>query len=112
MERARETAASFARNPMFLDMVVDGIDSDGTVYWELAGIVRALKESVEHNATNDWLRHDVAQAWMAQHHPDQTPERYTCKTWPQVLHESRAFRLEYRPENGRKVAWIRARDRW
>jgi hypothetical protein len=112
MEKARETAASFARTPMFLDMVVNGIAPDGTVHWELAGIVRALREAVEHNATDDWLRLDVAQAWMAQHHPDQTPERYMCKTWPQVLHESRAFRLEYRLENGRKVAWIRARDRW
>jgi len=109
MDEARSKFAEYAQSPAFHDMVVNGIAPDGSVDWAWAGIVRALRECLEQNATQGWLRLDDATAWMAQHHPDQIPERYTCKGWPQVLHESRAFRLEYREEEGRRVAWFRAK---
>lgn len=106
MDKARGIAAAFAQTPTFHDMVVNGIAPDGSVDWAWAGIVRALKDSLEHNATDGWLRLEDAKSWMAQHHPEQTPERYQCNTWGQVLHDSRAFRLEYRHEGGRRVAWF------
>ncbi len=110
LDKARHIAASFAQSQAFHDLVVDGIAPDGTVHWGGAGIVRALREAIEQNAADGWLRLDVAQSWMELHHPAQKPERYTCKSWKQVLHESRAFRLEYRPEGDGKVAWFRALD--
>ncbi|WP_430407309.1 OST-HTH/LOTUS domain-containing protein [Hydrogenophaga sp.] len=104
MDKARAMAAAFAQSPTFHDMVVDGIAPDGSVDWAWAGIVRALKDALERNATDGWLRLEDAKSWMAQHHPEQTPERYQCRTWAQVLNDSRAFRLEYRHEGGRRVA--------
>jgi hypothetical protein len=110
MDKAREIAASFAQTPAFFDMMVNGIAPDSTIHWQGAGIVRALRDAVTQNSTDGWLRLETARAWMALHHPDQTPERYTCKSWPQVLNDSGAFNLEYRRDGGRKVAWFRALD--
>jgi len=112
MDKARALHASFAQTPAFLDWMVNGISPDGTVDWQLAGIVRALREAADENSVDGWLPLETARTWIEQRHPEQKPERYSCKTWPQVVNESRAFQLEYRPEDGRKVAWIRARDRW
>ena len=108
MDQARSKFAEYAQSPAFHDMVVNGIAPDGSVDWAWAGIVRALKEFLEQSATQGWLRLDDATAWMAQHHPDQTPERYKCTGWPHVLSLSRAFRLEYREEAGKSEAWFRA----
>ena len=110
MDKAREMAAAFAQTPGFFDLLVNGIASDGSIDWQRAGIVRALRDAATQNSTDSWLRLDAAQCWMVLHHPDQTPERYKCRTWPQVLNESRAFKLEYRRDGDRKVAWFRALD--
>ena len=74
-----------------------------------AGIVRALRAAIEANAVDGWARLDEARQWLAQHDPDQIPNRYGCHTWPQVLSESRCFQLEYRPGPTGKVAWFRAK---
>lgn len=109
MDEAKLTAASFARSQTFQDLILNGIAPDGTVDWPHAGIVRALQDAVKANSADGSLRLEDARAWMVRHHPEQVPERYGCRTWPQVLSESRAFQLEYRLEGGRKVAWFRAR---
>jgi hypothetical protein len=108
MDHARVEAAAFAQSQTFLDLVLHGIAPDGSVDWPRAGIVRALREALHANGVEGWMRLDEARAWIAQHKPEQLPERYGCRTWPQVLSESRAFRLEYRQEMERKVAWFSA----
>ncbi len=108
MDEAKLTAASFAQSQTFQDLILYGIAPDGTVDWPHAGIVRALRDAVKALSADGWLCLEDARAWMARHHPDQAPERYGCRTWPQVLSESRAFRLEYRPEGDQRVAWFRA----
>jgi len=108
MDEARLAAASFVQSQPFQDFILNGLAPDGTVDWPQAGIVRALQEAVKANSVEGWLRLADARAWMALHHPEQLPERCGCRTWPQVLSESRAFRLEYRPDGDRRVAWFRA----
>jgi len=108
MDQVRQMAESFVQSTAYQDYVVDGIAPDGSVDWEWAGIVHLLKEALEKHSVGGWLRLDDAKAWMAQHHPEQTPHRYRCKSWPHVLSESRAFRLEYRREGELRVAWFRA----
>ncbi len=108
MDKARASMASFMQTAGFEAWLVDGIAPDGTVDWPRAGIVRALREALEANATYGWLRLEDARAWVAQHNPEQVPERYGCRSWPQVLNESRAFKLEYRRDANGKEAWLRA----
>ncbi len=107
MDSARLEVASFYQSQVFLDLVFNGIAPDGTVDWPSSGIVRVLKDAVRTNAVDGWLRLDEACSWLAQHHPEQVPQKYGCRTWPQVLSESRCFQLEYRSGEAGKVAWFR-----
>ena len=110
LHQAWELSATFMQSPAFENLLVNGIAPDGTFHWEVAGIVQALRDALAHNGESGWLRLEAAQAWMAQHHPEQTPERYGCRSWPHVLQASGAFQLEYRLEGGCKVGWFRARS--
>lgn len=110
MASAREATASFARTEAFKDLLANGIAPDGSFAWPHTGIVRVLREAAHADAVDGWARLDEASAWIVENHPKQTPEKYGCRTWPQVLSDSRQFDLQYRlQDNGRKVAWFRCR---
>ena len=109
MDEMRARVASDALQA-FHDAVVDGIAPDGSPDWPQTGIVRGLRDAADALAVEGWTRLAAAEAWLAERRPDQAPEKYGCRTWPQVLHESRQFDLQYRAdEDGRKVAWFRVR---
>ena len=101
MDNARALAASFMNSESFKDMLIDGIAPDGQVHWPASGIVSSLREAEQALACSDapalWTELNAAIAWIAQHHPDQTPRRYDCSSWRQVLHESRAFEVMKKP---------------
>lgn len=111
MEASRALAAEFARSPAFVSLVVDCIAPDGTFDWPMSGIVRALREAAQKFGTSGWVELGQARRWLEEAHPDQTPEKYGCRTWPQVLTESKLFELQYRFDEAtqRKVAWFRKR---
>ena len=110
MDAVRALSASFMQSDAFKDLVVNGIAPDGTVDWPAAGIVRVLREAARELQVDGWATLEVAQAWIAKRHPEQTPGKYSCRTWRQVLHESRLFQLQYQiGERGQKVARYRER---
>jgi len=105
-------AAQFTQSPAFLDLLLNGVAPDGTFAWADTDIVRGLRDAARVLAADDWTRLDRARAWIAETRLEQTPEKYACRTWPQVLSESRLFDLQYRPgEEGHRVAWFRERAR-
>ena len=110
MDDARAMHASFMQTEVFQDFLVNGIAPDGTIDWAAAGIVSVLREAGGELKQGDWTCLDDAVAWIGERHSEQTPAKYGCKSWPDVLHKSRAFDLEYRPDaTGRKVGWYRER---
>jgi hypothetical protein len=111
MKKARGLAAQVAQSSAFQDMVLHGIGPDGTFVWPETGIVCALREALQVLAIKGWAQLDQACSWIAKTHAEQeAPQKYACRTWPQVLNESRLFDLEYRPDKqGRKIAWFRER---
>ncbi|WP_374521186.1 OST-HTH/LOTUS domain-containing protein [Hydrogenophaga sp.] len=110
MDEARAHMAAFAETDVFHDMVVNGIAPDGTFDWTHTGIVRVLREASEALSEGGLTRLDRARDWIAAHHPDQTPSKYGCRTWPQVLSESKLFELVYRVgDDGKRVGWFRER---
>ena len=112
MDEVRNMAAQFTQSPTFREMLVNGVAPDGTFEWANTGIVRVLCEASNLLANGGWTKLDQARAWIAESHPEQAPEKYGCRTWPQVLSESRQFDLQYREEDGGpKVAWFRKRLR-
>lgn len=111
MEAAREGMAALAQTPAFHDMFVNGIAPDGSFDWPHSGIVRVLREAAVKFAVDRWTSLEQARSWLAEAHADQIPQKYGCRTWPQVLTESRQFRLEYRLDcDGLKRAWYQARS--
>ena len=111
MEMAREAAESFAKSPAFYELIVNGIAPDGSFAWSNSGMVRALRQASEANDIQGWARLDEVCTWLATHEPEQTPDKYGCRTWPQVVNESRLFDLQYRTSiDGRKEGWIRERS--
>jgi hypothetical protein len=110
VDRGRAETAAFVQSESFIEFVVNGIAPDGSFEWPDTGIVRVLRAALDVHAVGGWGRLDNAEAWIEDRHPEQTPEKYRCRTWPQVLHESRCFELKHRlNEDGQEVAWYRAR---
>lgn len=53
-----------------------------------------------------WTSLDAAIDWIGARYPDQTPEKYGCCGWPQVIHESRRFEICYREKENRRVSLV------
>jgi len=85
------------KSDAFKDMLIDGIAPDGQVHWPMSGIVSGLREAEQALAPPGdparWTELNAAIAWIAKQHPDQTPRRYGCSSWRQVLHESGEFEV-------------------
>lgn len=111
MEKARQDVAAVMQTDVWQDMVFNGINSDGSFEWRHTGIVRALRWETRSIAGEGWASFEAVKAQMLARHPDQTPQKYRCTTWQQVLHESAEFDLEYRRESDTapKKAWMRLR---
>ena len=106
-DEARAETAKLMQSDVFLDFLADGIEPDGKVDWPRAGIVRALLAAFEQLAQDGAAHLGEATAWIAEQYPDQTPARYACRSWPQVLHESRQFDLTYRrDQSGTRRPWF------
>jgi hypothetical protein len=74
----------------------------------LTGIVSVLREASTLLAEEGWTSLEAAQAWVQSKYPEQTPEKYGCRSWQHVLHESKLFDLTYRVSaEGRKLGWFR-----
>ena len=97
MDKARALAASFMNSDAFKNLLIDGIAPDGQVHWPMSGIVSSLREAEQALAPSGgqahWIELNAAVAWIARQHPDQTPKRYGCSSWRQVLNESREFEV-------------------
>ncbi|WP_343735071.1 OST-HTH/LOTUS domain-containing protein [Acidovorax sp.] len=111
MQKASEAMASFAKSETYHDWLVNGINPDGSFEWWQTGIVRALRTEVQALAGDNWIALEAVKAQVLARHPDQTPQKYRCTTWQQVLTESTEFDLEYRRESDAspKRAWVRLR---
>ena len=111
MQKAGEAMASFAKSETYHDWLVNGINPDGSFEWWQTGIVRALRTKVEALAGDNWIALEAVKTQMLARHPDQTPLKYRCTTWQQVLDESAEFDLEYRRESDTapKKHWVRLR---
>lgn len=109
MDSAREKMAAFSQTAAFHDLLVNGIAPDGSFDWSSTRIVSVLREAASRFAVDGWTSLERARSWMAEEHAEQTPQKYRCRTWPQVLSESRLFRLEYRSGfDGVRCAWYQA----
>lgn len=110
MQKARRQAAEFLDSDEGREFMVNGIAPDGTVYWPIAGIVRALREAASELAIDGWTSVVEASRRIAEREPKQLPAKYGCSSWQQVVHESRIFELRYFEVDGRRSARYRKKE--
>ncbi len=109
MEQARQLVAEFVQSEVFRDLVINGNAPDGSVDWPSSGIVRLLREAMSELSVDGWTSIAAAQRYIQACEPDQLPEKYGCRTFKQVVHQSRLFELQYRERDGRREAHFRDR---
>lgn len=95
---AHAMSMSVLHSSVFEDIVVHGINPDGSVSWEQSSIVECLREAEISCQVAGWTSLDEAVAYIARIAPDQFPGKYACKTWRQVLMKSKLF--EYQSTRG------------
>jgi hypothetical protein len=111
MEKCRRLMTEFLHSSVAHELVVNGIAPDGTVAWPAAGIVSALREAATELAVDEgWASVADASRWVAERHSEQIPAKYGCRSWRQVVHESRVFELRYFEMNGQRSAWYREKE--
>lgn len=79
----------------------------GRMPWPETAIVGALRQVAAEVAIDGWTPVSAAAELIEDRYPDQLPSHYDCRSWRQVLHESRCFDLRYRVTDGRRAAWYR-----
>lgn len=89
---------------MFHDLILNGINPDGTIFRPGAGIVRALQEATGVLAVENWAAVAEAGRWIAERYPEQQPKKYGCSSWRQIVQETRFFELRYFEVGERRVA--------
>ncbi len=109
MAQGMTAFAELVQSPEFHDFLVNGIAPDGQIHWPIAGIVSALRQAFRERAIDGWVNLDTAALWMAEHHPEQTPGKYGCAQWLDVIRDSRQFELRDFAHNGQRGAWFRER---
>ena len=110
MDEALRHAAEMLQSDAAQDFIVNGIASDGVVDWERAGIVACLREATEAITIDGWTPLTAAITFIESRHPEQTPQKYGCRSWPHAIHASKRFDLRYTFEPGAaKVALYRVR---
>lgn len=112
MDNARALYASILQSQAFEDLLINGINPDGTVDWPASGIVQALREAEKAGAEDGWTLLATALAWLRTDHSDQTPTKYQCKTWKQVLNRSKQFdiRVAVDPISNQRQTWFRSSE--
>lgn len=97
-DKVAQLHAEFMKSPEFHNYLMDGILPDGTVQWEVSGIVRALRNAAKSRAEGDWMPLVEAVAWIRREAPLQIPSRYFCTTYRQAIRKSLAFETKLEPQ--------------
>lgn len=84
---SRAYMASLMLTPEFLDYFIYEIKPDK------AAIVNLLRDAESALATEGWTSLHRAIAYIGKLESEQTPKRYGCSSWRQVLHESKQFEV-------------------
>ena len=111
MDRARQEAVEHLRSDTFQNLAIHGILPDGAVDWPASSLVSGFREAAQAlaGAGESWVSVAEAGKWLVQKYPDQTPERFGCRTWQHALQESRLFDLRHERRDGRRVICFKER---
>lgn len=110
MDESRFHVVQFLESDAGRNWFLNSIAPDATVYWPDAEIVRALRQATDELAEEGgWTSVAAAEKWMQEHHPEQTPEKYGCRSLQQVIQESSQFKHKHHDINGQRTAVYQAK---
>ncbi|WP_156116537.1 OST-HTH/LOTUS domain-containing protein [Massilia sp. 9096] len=106
----RTRVSSLVQSKAFEDAFVHGANPDGSVCWTRSSIVECLRNAEAAYQTDGWTPLDAAITFISKEHRDQTPRKYGCRTWRQVLKKSGLFELRSSasPVGKRGQTWYRS----
>jgi len=107
---ARARVSSLVQSKAFEDAFVHGINPDGSVCWPRSSMVECLRNAEAACQADGWTSLDAAIRFISKEHRDQTPSRYGCRTWRQVLKKSGLFELQSTLKSDGAIgkAWYRS----
>lgn len=110
VNESQSLMSAFVQSKAFEDAIVNGINPDGSVCWSRSAIVECLRSAEPVCQVGGWTSLDVAIRLISTQHRDQTPSRYGCRTWRQVLKQSGQFEVRSVPRSNSKAgqAWYRS----
>jgi len=106
MIRMRRMLSEVVQSEAFRDKVFNSVSEDQALESEHSGVVIALREAFSVLSVDGWACVDEAGRWIAARNPEQTPSKYGCKSWRQVVHEASNFKLKYFEKQGRRSAFF------
>lgn len=94
VDRALKATAEFMQSPEYLNFILNGIEPAAQgVDWPGSTVVKLLKEVEKTSAVEGWTLLNAAIAFIRAKEPEQTPKKYGCRTWRQVLYQSQMFEV-------------------
>jgi hypothetical protein len=104
-DRLQQQVAEFHHSETFRRLIVHGIMPDGSVNWPASSLVSSFREAARVLAGSEgaWVSVEEASRLIVGKHPDQTPERFGCKSWKQALQQSKLFDLRHVQQDGRRI---------
>lgn len=105
-DAARQMMAAFMQTPEFENLLLKGVLPNISVDWASSQVVNLLREAEEKLGSGGWTALDEVIVYLQQTHPEETPKRYGCKTWRQLIRRSELFELKRQAELGK--TWYRS----
>lgn len=110
MKNVQQAMSDVVQSAEFTNWVVNGFAFDGTVDWDVAGIVSSLREAFVVLAIDGWAPVLEAGKWVLERYPEQLPAKYGCQSWRQVVHKSPILELRYFEMHGQRTAYYREKE--
>lgn len=111
LSKGRQQMAAFMSSDTWSDLIIHGIEPDGTVNWGLSSMVEHLREAETVLAVDGWAPLSGTMERMQALHPEYTLERYRRSSWRQVLNDCGHFDQRCVDGAGSKDSrtWFRSR---
>jgi hypothetical protein len=105
LDNARALMASFMSSAEAEDLLVRGMSNGQVVIWAFTPIVELLRDAERACSRDGWTLLETAKKLINTRDPEQTPKKYGCCSWRQVIHESKEF--DVRKEKSDEAAGVR-----
>lgn len=109
-EQVTSLVSSMLRSSSFEEMLSHVLDNTDFGLSFMSGVVKYLKAAEIELSEDGWTRLESAIMYVAKVNRHETPRKYGCRTWRQLVTKSEQFevRVEKSQISGRRQVWYRS----